>query len=258
MSNVTEIMFLGTAGYIPNADNDTSSILINRNFLIDTGWSLVRNLQIRGINPLDINYLFFTHMHHDHYLSLPSLIFYCLCKGKPLNELTIIGPASDLERVVRLACDFLQFDWFYKEAGYPRIIALNPGDSCSIEEMEVTTCPTLHPVQGICYRFTDRNTGKIIAVTGDTAYYPPVVDHVKNSDLLVHEVSMGVSASPESKKKSLHSDAEDAGKVAMEANVGKLFLNHGNKARAGESIAIASQYFKNEILWPENGVSYTV
>ncbi len=258
MNKQTEVLFLGTSGYIPDAGNDVSCILINRKFLIDTGWSVIQNLLLRGIDPLEINHLFFTHLHHDHYLSLPALIFYYLCMSKPLSKLTIIGPINDLERVIELSCDFLQIGRFYKNAGSPRMIPLNPGEIYKNESMTVAACPTLHPVQGLCYRFTDEQTGKIIAVTGDTAYYPPVVEHVKNSHLLIHEVSMGSSASLESKMKHLHSDAADAGKTAMEADVGRLFLTHGNKSKSSECIAAASQYFKKEILWPENGVNYFI
>lgn len=259
MGYQTEVLFLGTSSCTPDIGNDTSCIVVNRKYLFDTGWSVVANLRLNGIEPTEVNHLFFTHMHHDHYLSLPAMIFYYLCKRKPLNELKIIGPKMDVERVVGLAYAFLQVDKFYTDVGYPTIIALNPGDSYSDEEISVATCSSLHPVQGLCYRITDLGTGKVVAITGDTAYYSPVVEHVKNSDLLIHEVSLGpVAADPEINKKMLHSGAEDAGRVAMEADVGRLYIVHGMICKAEECIAAAAKYFKKEILWPQTGVKYTL
>lgn len=259
MKHETQVLFLGTSSCTPDIGNDTASILINRKFLFDTGWSVVSNLRLNGIDPTEINHLFFTHMHHDHYLSLPSMMFYYLCRRKPLNELKIIGPKNDVERVVNLAYCFLQVDKFYTDVGYPTIIPLNPGESYSDEDIEVVTCSSLHPVQGLCYRFMDHITGKSIAITGDTAYYPPVVEHVRNSNLLIHEASLGpTAADPETNKKMLHSGAEDAGRVAMEADVDRLYIVHGTVSKAEECIDAAAKYYKKEILWPLTWVKYTV
>lgn len=255
----TEVLFLGTSSCTPDIGNDTASFLINNKYLFDTGWSVVSNLRLNGIDPINVNHLFFTHMHHDHYLSLPSMIFYYLCKSKPLDELKIIGPKMDVERVVKLAYSFLQVDKFYTNVGYPTIIPLNPGEGYRDGEIEITTCSSLHPVQGLCYKFVDHRTSKKIGITGDTAYYPPVVEHVKNSNLLIHEASLGpIAADPDINKKYLHSGAEDAGRVAAEADVDRLFLVHGTITKSKESVTAASKFFGKEILWPETGINYSI
>lgn len=259
MGYETEVIFLGTSGCVPDIGNDTSSMIVNRKYLFDTGWSVIANLRQIGIEPAGISHLFFTHLHHDHYLSLPSMLFYYLCKSKPLNQLKIIGPQLDVERVVRLAYDYLQVDRFYTNAGYPTIIPLNPGDSYRDDAVEFTTCSTLHPVQGLCYRMTDHRTGKVVSITGDTACHPPLVEHVRSSHLLIHEASLGpVSAESEKNKQYLHSGAKDAGRVAMEADVDKLFLVHGTVAKAEECVAAAAKYFNKEIVWPETGFRYVL
>ena len=73
--NDTNIMFLGTTACIFDKNDDTPSFLINKKYLFDTGFALVNNLVNNDIDPLSIKYLFFTHMHHDHYISLPSFLF---------------------------------------------------------------------------------------------------------------------------------------------------------------------------------------
>jgi ribonuclease Z len=53
----TEVLFLGTSSCTPDLGNDTASFLINKKYLFDTGWSVVSNLRLNGIDPIDIKYL---------------------------------------------------------------------------------------------------------------------------------------------------------------------------------------------------------
>ena len=103
----TNIMFLGTTACIFDKNDDDPCFLINKKYLFDTGFALVNNLVNNDVEPLDIKYLFFTHMHHDHYISLPAFLFYYIQKGGNLSELKIIGPANDVRRIVKKAMDFL-------------------------------------------------------------------------------------------------------------------------------------------------------
>ena len=54
----TEIVYLGTDTWIPSAGRDTASLVINRKYLVDTGWSCVRNMLAMGLDPLELEYLF--------------------------------------------------------------------------------------------------------------------------------------------------------------------------------------------------------
>lgn len=249
----TVITFLGTAGAIPDPGSDTASFLINDRYLVDTGWSAVENLRKRGVDPLRIEALLFTHMHHDHYISLPSFLFYLLMKNKKLNELKIIGPIDDVEKVVKLALDFLQKNRFYSERDAPTVIPLSPGDSYEEEHFKVDTCATKHPVQGLCYRFTDKDSATVFSFTGDTAYYPPIADHVKGSRLLIHEAALGPISADPSANSYLHSGALDAAKIAESANVGKLVLLHGSLRDAEACVQAAARIFSKQVVWPKEG-----
>jgi ribonuclease Z len=253
MNDRTKITFLGTSTAVPDVGSDTASFLINDRYLVDTGWSVVSNLRNLGIDPTRIEYLFFTHMHHDHYLSLPSFLFYFLMKRKDLKDLKIIGPADDVRSVVDLAMAFLQKDRFYSEKELPTIIPLVPGDFYEDHNFRIDTCETVHPVQGLCYRFTDKVTGNFFSFTGDTAFHPPIIDHVKGSQILIHEASWGpVAADPETNI-SLHSGAIDAAMIAEEADVEKLLLIHGHLSQAEECVLAASKIFKKTVEWPKDG-----
>ncbi|MCZ8512184.1 MBL fold metallo-hydrolase [Paenibacillus filicis] len=258
INHETTITFLGTSTALPDAGSDTASLLINRKYLVDTGWSVVSNLRKQGVDPTEIEYLFFTHMHHDHYLSLPSLLFYFLMKRKNLADLKIIGPIEDLERVVKLSMNLLQADRFYSGKGMPTLIPLQPGEPYEDEVFTLHTCETVHPVQGLCYRFTDKLTGKVFSFTGDTAYHPPMADHVRGSSILITEASLGPVAADMNHNPALHSGAVDAARMAEAAEVDKLFLVHGPLSKADACVEAAKQVFSKPVEWPKDGQTITL
>ncbi len=249
----TKVTFLGTSTAVPDVGSDTASFLINDRYLVDNGWSVVSNLRGIGVDPTQIDYLFFTHMHHDHYLSLPSLLFYFLMMEKPLQELKIVGPAEDVGHVVDLALAFLQKQRFYEERGFPEIIPLVPGQSYEDANFQIDTCATVHPVQGLCYRFTDKLSGSIFSFTGDTAPHEPIADHVRGSKLLIHEASWGPVAVDPADNKALHSGAVDAGRIAKAADVDKLILLHGQLSKAEACVEAAAKIFGKPVEWPKDG-----
>lgn len=254
----TSITFLGTSTALPDAHSDTASFVINGKYVVDTGWSVIHNLRRLGVEPTDVEYLFFTHMHHDHYLSLPSLLFYFLMRRKELSDLKIVGPAQDLELVVNLALNLLQKDRFYSAKSVPTLISLQPGDRYDSVDFTLHTCGTIHPVQGLCYRFTDKRSGTVFSFTGDTAYHPPIADHVRGSSLLIHEASMGPIAADPDHNPALHSGAIDAGRIAQAAQVDKLLLVHGPLSKADACVEAAKQAYSGSVEWPKDGQTITL
>ena len=128
------IKFFGTTACIFDKNEDNPCFLVNGKYLFDTGFALVNNLLNNDINPVDIKYLFFTHMHHDHYISLPAFLFYYLQTGSKLEELTIAGPSDDVSRIVDKAMDFIEGKKFWQTEG-PKVVELNCGDSFETEDM---------------------------------------------------------------------------------------------------------------------------
>ncbi|TVQ28455.1 MAG: MBL fold metallo-hydrolase [Spirochaetaceae bacterium] len=250
--SATRITFLGTSTAIPDRGDDTASFVVNDRILIDTGWSSVENLIRNDIDPLSIDCLIFTHMHHDHYLSLPAFLFYQVMKRRDLRDLSIIGPADDVEHVVSCACDFLQLERFFgSETTAPRVHPVRPGDTFTHDRFVLDTVPTLHPVQGICGKLTDTATGSVFAFTGDTAYHAPLADHVSGASLLIHDCTLGPVAADPDTNKGLHAGALDAARIARDAGVGTLVLLHGPRSSARASVDAARTLFDGEVVWPE-------
>ena len=258
MKKQTLLEFLGTSSCRPDMGNDTASFVIDRRLMVDTGWCSVENLRSAGMDPVEISCLAFTHLHHDHYLSLPSLFFYHLCIKGDLSHLTIVGPCDDVTRVVELAVDFLQMKRFYPEASLPRVVPLSPGEAFEAPDFRLETTASLHPVQGLCGKYIDKQNGVVIGFSGDTAYKPSLGAFFAGCDVLLHECSLGpVAADSDKNARYLHSGALDAARVAGEAGVGQLVLLHGTTTLRSECIRAAQTIFSGQITWPDRGCSYT-
>ncbi|MBM3237950.1 MBL fold metallo-hydrolase [Candidatus Poribacteria bacterium] len=243
----TTVTFLGTSTVVPAAGHDTASFLINRKYLMDTGWySAIKMLQY-GFSPMALEYLFISHCHHDHYIGLPHILFYLRMRRNERPDrppLKIIGPAEDIQLVVELARQFLQTARFPDVECIPDVFPLTPGKSFEEEAFRVDTCATVHAVQSLCYKFTDKKTGATIAFTGDTGYHPPIAEHVKGVSLLIHEASHGPN-SPTPGPEVGHSGAPDAAKIARAGQVKQLALIHCPENLADAALAAAQEIFPN-------------
>jgi ribonuclease BN (tRNA processing enzyme) len=87
------------------------------------------------------------------------------------------------------------------------------------------------------YAFKFNLGGKIIVFSGDTAFCPALTTFASNADYLVHEVMNRAPVDEMAKRRpnatklkasilSHHTSAEDAGKIAQQAQVKNLILNH--------------------------------
>lgn len=71
----------------------------------------------------------------------------------------------------------------------------------------------------------DPSKARSYAFCTDTAYFPKIVPVIKEVDLLYHEATF-LKTEEKRAKKTCHSTAEQAAKIAEEAKVGKLLIGH--------------------------------
>ena len=90
------------------------------------------------------------------------------------------------------------------------------------------------------------------AFCSDTAFHPEIISQIKNVDLLYHE-STFLNQHKDLASKTLHSTAEQAGKIASLANVGRLVLGHFSTRYRDKSFFLeeAKIHFDNVILAKE-------
>ena len=93
-----DLVFLGTGGSVPTARRSTACLLARVGgvrLLFDCGEGSQRQMQ-RSTGLVQVDDLFVTHLHADHYLGIP-----CLLKTYDLNgrepPLRVIGPPGLIE-----------------------------------------------------------------------------------------------------------------------------------------------------------------
>ena len=100
-------MFLGTSGSAPTAARAPSATLIRRGgerLLVDCAEGTQRQLLRSDVGLVDLEEVFLTHLHADHFLGLPGMLKTFALRGREL-PVTVYGPAGtrglvgDLRRI---------------------------------------------------------------------------------------------------------------------------------------------------------------
>lgn len=233
----------------PNADPDRSgpavAVVVNgAAYLVDAGPGVVRRAaaaERRGIAALAVKNLrivFVTHLHSDHTLGLPDLIFtpWVLEREAPLE---VYGPAGVKAMTDHLLAAYAQDVRIRLEGLEPanetghRVHAheIAPGVVYRDSNVTVTAFAVPHGSwpQAFGYRFDTRD--RRIVISGDTRPTDAVVDQCAGCDVLVHEVyaQAGWEQLPSEWQRyhaSFHTSAVDLGRLAARAKPKLLVLYH--------------------------------
>jgi ribonuclease Z len=146
-----DIVFLGTSASAPTARRGTSALLIRRGgdrLLFDCGEGTQRQLLRSSIGLVDLEEIFVTHFHADHYLGLPGMLktFSLRMRESPL---TVYGPPGlrDL------------YDALGRVVGkltYPvELVELRAGDALSRDGYDLCAFPVDHRVPAIGYALVE-------------------------------------------------------------------------------------------------------
>src|ERR1700730_17182643 len=133
------LCFVGTGGSVPSARRGLPSILVRRGgdrLLFDCGEGTQRQL-IRSVGLIDLDSVFITHFHADHWLGLPGML-----KSFALRErdqaLTVYGPRglAELMRVMRVVYGRLPFEL--------SVVELDPAQADERDGYAITPVPVRH------------------------------------------------------------------------------------------------------------------
>ncbi|HLW29891.1 MAG TPA: ribonuclease Z [Brumimicrobium sp.] len=99
---------------------------------------------------------------------------------------------------------------------------------------------------------------KSYAFCSDTAYHPPIIEHLKNVDLLYHEATFADSESDRATE-TYHSTAKQAATIALKANAKRLILGHfsARYKTMDNHLAEAKSIF-DKVFIPEDGEFFNV
>jgi len=203
-STGTHLVLLGTG--TPNADPDRSgpavAVVVNGvPYLVDAGPGVVRraaaaqSMGIEGLRVSNLGHVFITHLHSDHTLGLPDLIFtpWVLERDRPLE---LFGPTGSRAMVDHIQAAYagdigVRLDGLEPANlnGYKvNVHEIEPGLIYQDENVKVTALRVTHGSWEHTFAYRFETADRVIVISGDAVPSEAIVEHCAGCDVLVHEV----------------------------------------------------------------------
>jgi ribonuclease Z len=261
------VVFLGTGGSVPSARRATACVLIRSGgsrILVDAGEGAQRQM-INSTGLVQVDDIYITHFHADHYLGLPGLLktYDLLERRRPLR---IIGPPGliGLFDALRRIFGKLRYE--------VELVELEAGEGVTHDGFEIRAFEVEHRMKALGYAYVEperpgrfdvdaarglgiadaRDFGRLqrgetvsvdgseirpdqvmgaarhgrkVVITGDTAPCEMTRVAAHAAQLLVHDGTFAVEESARAADTG-HSTAREAAQLAADAEVGMLAIVH--------------------------------
>jgi ribonuclease Z len=146
-----DVVFLGTSGSTPTAQRGLPATLLRRGgerLLFDCAEGTQRQLLRSDIGLVDLEEVFLTHFHADHYLGLPGMLKTFALRGRDA-PLTLYGPNGLRELLSTLRRIFGRLT-------YPLdLVELDPGEVLPRDGYRLETFAVHHGVPGVGYALVE-------------------------------------------------------------------------------------------------------
>jgi ribonuclease BN (tRNA processing enzyme) len=238
------VVLLGTGTPRPDPGRQGPSLAIVANgkaYIVDAGVGLVRQAAaahargIPGLQPPKLDTAFLTHLHSDHTLGLPDLIFtpWVMHRVAPLQLYGPAGTQAMVDNIEKAWAEDIEIRIHGLEyntvSGHKAVVhEIQPGVVYQDADVKVTAFAVLHGSwrEALGYRFDA--DGKSIVISGDTRSAQSVVNACKGCDILIHEVYSGTPANAEDAAyfSYFHTSAQQLGEIAAKARPKLLVVWH--------------------------------
>ena len=264
-----KITMLGTGNALVTDCYNTGFLLDNQKkyFLVDGGGNVImRQLKNANYNWFNVNHIFVTHKHTDHFLGicwLVRMICQFMSSGDYKNDAYIYSH----EEVLNLIRDFAQKILLKKESQCLdeklHLVKISDGETLNIIDKNFTFFDIQSKKAkqfGFCLEF-DEN--KKLTCCGDEPYTDLIKNYAENSDWLLHEAfclySQAEIFKPYEKN---HSTVKDACEIAEKLHIKNLLLYHTEDKNLAERKNLYAEeglkYFHGNLFIPDDLESVTL
>src|ERR1700682_683767 len=244
----TRIVLLGTGNPGPDPDRSgpATAIVVNDTaYLVDFGPGVVRRASaafldkgIKALEPTKLRVAFVTHLHSDHTVGYPDLVFTPWTIGRRV-PLEVYGPKG-LRAMTEHLLEAYRVDIETRtnpdgnQRGFPEghnvnAYEISPGGVYKDPHAKVTAFATKHAMESYGYRFD--TSDRSIVISGDTNPAQETIDACRGCDVLIHEANTPawLATRPDTFQKfaaRYHTTTPQLAELAQQAKPRLLILYH--------------------------------
>lgn len=285
-----DVVFLGTSGSMPTAQRAPAALLVRRGgdkLLFDCGEGTQRQLLRSSVGLLELEEVFLTHFHADHFLGLPGMLKTFALRGREL-PLRVYGPRGlgDLLASLRRVLGKLTYDL--------ELFELESGDVLERDGYRLATFDVAHGVSALGWSLIEMTRpgrfdvdaanrlgvpsgpargalqrgetvggvnpedvlgpprrGRKVVITGDTGPSDTIVEAAWEADVLITEATFA-DEERERAVETKHQTATQAAETAERASVTLLALTHISNRYFGSEIAEEARAIFPETVVPRD------
>ena len=273
----TQIVMLGTGTPYPDPDRSgpaTAIVVDDTPYLIDFGPGVIRRVAAAyrngvtafGRSAVNIKTVFLTHLHSDHTMGYPDLIFTPWIMGRT-GPLTAYGPPGFKAMTdnilkawqidINARAERLQNSDSYRVDAHE----IAPGVIYRDHNVAVTAFPVHHHEMKDSFGFRFETPDRTIVISGDTTPTDALIDNARGCDVLIHEAysvaSYGkLTSAWQEFRRTHHTSSKELAAIAERVKPGLLILYHRSNAGGGETgsddeaelVGEIRQFYKGNVM----------
>ena len=265
----TRLVLLGTG--TPNPDPERSgpavAVVSGTNvYIVDAGPGVVRRAVQAGIRMDQLTRAFLTHLHSDHTVGLPDLIFTPAVSGRraPFEVYGPPGTSAMMQHILEAWSEDMDIRLHGLEPSVKQAYVIHahdvlPGEVYRDAAVHVTAIAVPHGTWKHAYGYRFDAGDKSIVISGDTTFSEGLAEAAKGCDILVHEFYSrkgweGRTPDWQRYHAAFHTSAVDLGRLAAQVRPKKLVLYHGLPMGqpADEVLREIRENFSGEVIYAKD------
>lgn len=254
----TIVVLLGTGMPRPNpeASGPATAIVVGEQvFLFDAGPGVERQLSAAHLPINGATALFITHLHSDHTLGYPDLIFtsWVMGRKKPLQAYGPVGLQKMTNHLLAAYAEDIAVRIQGLEHQTPNgyrvnVHEIHSGVVYDKQGVKIKALPVPHGNWGVSLAYRFDSGDKSVVISGDTRYNEGLVRFAFGADILVHEVYSAARLKPEPRPggedwpkymHEFHTSDTELGTLAAKIKPKVLVLTHIIRMGASDEELIA-------------------